>query len=283
MRFCRFWQQLFLAVLCTLAAGTAAVADEIGEKPAAVTSTPLIGIIIDDLGDRLADGIHAISLPGQVTCAVLPQTTYSRRLAELAHSAGKEVMLHQPMQAMNGKAMGPGGMDLNMTRAEMRDTLRANLASVPYASGVNNHMGSLLTRHPGEMAWFMDALKQHGGLYFVDSATTHYTVARKVAVEYGLPTTRRNVFLDNARDDKSIVRQFVRLIQQARTHGYALAIGHPYPETLSVLERILPHIDQFGVKLVPVSELINHQEEGNEQLWQASLSPLHKAVKSLKQ
>lgn len=192
-------------------------------------------------------------------------------------------MLHQPMQAMNGKAMGPGGMGLHMTHEEMLETLRANLASVPYAIGVNNHMGSLLTRHPGEMAWFMAALKQHGGLYFVDSATSHFTVARKVAAEYGLPTTRRNVFLDNVREDKSIVRQFVRLIQQARTHGHALAIGHPYPETLSVLDRILPHIEQFGVRLVPVSELIAHKDDRSKQLWQASLSPLHKGVKSLKQ
>jgi len=279
----RPWRYLLFAVLCSLAAGAANADDQKALEPAAHHPLPLVSIIIDDLGYRLEDGIHTTQLPGKVTCAVLPQTTYSRKLAIMAHQAGKEVMLHQPMQAMNGKAMGPGGMGLHMTHQEMLDTLKANLASVPYARGVNNHMGSLLTRHPGEMAWFMAALKKHGGLYFVDSFTSSHTVARKIALEQGLPTTRRNIFLDNVQEDRSILRQFVRLIQQARSHGYAVGIGHPHPKTLQVLNRLLPHIEQFGVRLVPVSELISHQNERREQLWQASLSPLHKGVKNSKQ
>lgn len=274
MIFPRRWRHLLFALLCALAAQTAA-AD--GQKPA------LIGLIIDDLGDRLGDGITAIELPGAVTYAILPQTTYSRRLAELAHSAGKEVMLHQPMQAMNGKRMGPGGMGLHMTRQALLETLDANLASVPHVSGINNHMGSLLTRHPGHMAWVMEALRERGNLYFVDSTTTHRTVALQVAGEHQLPSMRRNIFLDHHPDEGAILRQFVRLIEQARNSGHALAIGHPYPETLAVLHKVLPHIEQFGVRLVPVSELIEQTNERREQLWQASLSPLHKGVKNSKQ
>jgi polysaccharide deacetylase 2 family uncharacterized protein YibQ len=268
----RAGRALLLVLLCGLAvAGARAEAP----RPA------LIGLIIDDLGDRLDDGIRAVNLPGAITCAVLPQTTYSRRLAELAHAAGKEVMLHQPMQAMNGKRMGPGGMDLHMTRRALLDTLEANLASVPHVRGINNHMGSLLTRHPGHMAWLMSALRQRGNLYFVDSTTTARSVALQVAAEHTLPSTRRNIFLDHQRDERRILGQFVRLIQRARSSGHALAIGHPYPETLAVLQRVLPHIEEFGVRLVPVSELIAHTNE-REQLWQASLSPLHRGVKNSK-
>jgi len=247
------------------------------EKPA---KRAYIGLIIDDLGDRYDDGIRAIALPGAVTYAILPQTTFSQRMAELAHTAGKEVMLHQPMQAMNGKAMGPGGLSIEMSQYELVKTIEANLASVPYARGVNNHMGSLLTRHPGEMAWVMAALRDHGGLYFVDSTTTSHTVARKVAMEYKLPTLRRNIFLDNKRDAKSILHQFIQLVEQARTVGSSLAIGHPYPETLAVLDKVLPHLQEFGVELVPVSELIKRTKKRSEHLWQASLSPLHKGVKN---
>lgn len=244
--------------------------------------SPVIGLIIDDLGDRLGDGMQAVSLPGAVTCAILPQTTFSRRLAEAASAAGKEVMLHQPMQAISGKAMGPGGMALDMTRQDLLDTLKANLDSVPHVRGVNNHMGSLLTRHPGHMDWLMAALQQYGGLYFIDSVTTSRTVAQKISQENNLPGMRRHIFLDHQRDQKTILLQFVRLIQQARTRGYALAIGHPYPETLAVLKRVLPHIEQFGVRLVPVSQLIAHKDQQEERLWQASLSPSHRGVKNSK-
>ncbi|MFO7592987.1 MAG: divergent polysaccharide deacetylase family protein [Pseudomonadota bacterium] len=268
--------------LAVLLAGTASGGVWAEERHTSVSAPAMIALIIDDLGDRLGDGLDAVALPGEITYAILPQTTFSRRLAEAAHAAGKEVMLHQPMQPVSGKAMGPGGMAMDMTRQDLLDTLKANLDSVPHVRGVNNHMGSLLTRHPGHMDWLMGALQQYGGLYFIDSVTTSHTVAQKISRENNLPGMRRHIFLDHRRDQKTIQRQFVRLIQQARKRGYALAIGHPYPETLAVLKRVLPYIEEFGVRLVPVSQLIAHKEQQEERLWQASLSPSHRGVKNSK-
>ena len=243
----------------------------------------MVGLIIDDLGDRLHDGLRAIALPGQVTYSILPQTTYSRRLAELTHRQGKEVMLHQPMQAVTDRPMGPGGLSIHMTRDDFVNTLRANLGSVPHVRGINNHMGSLLTRHPGQMGWLMHELWQQDNLYFVDSTTTNQTVALKVALEHRLPSLRRNVFLDHDRDEATIRKQFARFIAQAKAIGSSLAIAHPYPETLLVLEEMLPTLSEQGVDLIPISRLIQQRNERREQLWQASLSPSQRGVKSSKQ
>lgn len=264
------------AVLALLSLSAAA------QEGTAQTPLPVIAIIIDDLGDRLAEGLRAAALPGQVTCAILPQTTYSRRLAEAAHAAGKEVMLHQPMQSTTDRPLGPGGIDLSMDRVRMVQTLQANLESVPYARGINNHMGSLLTRFPGQMTWFMEAMHQQGSLYFIDSATTALTVAGRIAAEQAVPNARRNVFLDNNRDESAILRQFARLIDRARRKGVAIGISHPHPESLAVLEKVLPRLSEFGVRLLPVSELINYRTE-EERLWQASLSRSPPDAKSLKQ
>lgn len=270
-----------LWVLLIGLAATAAWADEQHRVTAA--PVPLVSLIIDDLGDRYDYGSRAIELPGQLTYAILPQTTFSSRLAEMAHAKGKEVMLHQPMQAVNGKAMGPGGMEMEMSHSTLLATLEANLASVPHARGVNNHMGSLLTRHPGHMAWLMDALRQRGGLYFVDSSTTSKSVAQQIALEHELPVMRRHVFLDHQRDEQLIRRQFMQLVRLAHRNGHAVGIGHPYPETLAVLEQLLPQLEGFGIRLVPVSQLIAHKEKRSEALWQASLSPSPRGVKSSKQ
>jgi len=268
--------------LLLLLSGVPLLADE-GGGQRLQPLRPVVSLIIDDLGDNLEEGMRAIALPGQVTYSILPQTPYSRHFAELAHSQGREVMLHQPMQAVNDQPMGPGGLSLHMTRGEFARTLRANLESVPHAQGVNNHMGSLLTRHPGEMAWLMEELLRSGGLFFVDSTTTSKTVAMSVAAAYQLPSLRRNVFLDHERNDQMIRAQFARLITQARTVGNSLAIAHPYPETLQVLEELLPTLEEQGVALLPVSRLIEYRNEWREQLWQASLSPSPRGVKSSKQ
>ncbi|MEW6647542.1 MAG: divergent polysaccharide deacetylase family protein [Pseudomonadota bacterium] len=241
---------------------------------------PLISIIIDDIGDRYDYGRRALELPGALTYSILPHTPYAAHFARFAHQRGREVMLHLPMQAEAGNRLGPGGVTLDMTEQAFRDTVRANLAAVPYARGINNHMGSLLTRHPGHMDWLMSEMRAQGGLFFVDSVTTVRTVAAHVALEHGLPSTRRDVFLDSATDPDSIRRQFARLLAVAHQHGTALAIGHPYPGTLQVLAEVLPQLDMYGVRLVPVSQLIATRQERSPQLWRASLSPSPPAAKN---
>jgi uncharacterized protein len=238
----------------------------------AVEPRPFIAIVIDDLGNRYDAGLRSIALPGAVTLAFLPYTPHAASLAERGHTSGKEIMLHLPMQATDGQPMGPGGLSVDMNREALRETFHAALASVPHARGVNNHMGSLMTRHLGHMEWFMAELAAHEGLYFVDSRTTALTVAQRVAREQALPVTRRDVFLDTIPDDEAYVEaQFDRLLALAQRQGHALAIGHPYGATLAVLERRLAQMHEAGVELVVVSEYLKRKNEANR-LWQASSS-----------
>lgn len=241
---------------------------------------PLISLIIDDIGDRYEHGRRALELPGALTYSILPHTPYGAYFARLAHQRGREVMLHLPMQAEAGRRLGPGDVTLDMTEQAFRATVRSDLAAVPHARGINNHMGSLLTRHPGHMDWLMSEMRAQGGLFFVDSVTTVRTVAAQVAWEHGLPSTRRDVFLDAVSDPGSIRRQFARLLAIAQQQGTALAIGHPYPATLRVLAEVLPQLDIYGVRLVPVSQLIATRQERSPQLWHASLSPSPPAAKN---
>src|SRR5690606_32302890 len=114
-----------------------------------------------------------------------------------------------------------------------------NLASVPHARGVNNHMGSLITRHPGHMTWLMQSLARDG-LFFVDSYTHPQSVALEMAREGGIPTARRDVFLDHVPEPEAIAFQFRRLVSRAKRNGQAIGIGHPSPETLEFLQAALP-------------------------------------------
>jgi polysaccharide deacetylase 2 family uncharacterized protein YibQ len=221
---------------------------------------PAISIIIDDLGYRRLDGLRAIELPGPVAYAVLPHTPYGSRLAGIAFQLDKEVLLHVPMASSVGKALGPGGLTRSMAQAEIRAVLDAGLASVPHVSGLNNHMGSALTRNSEAMEWVMEWVKTNGGLYFVDSLTTSHSVALDSAREAGLPAIGRDVFLDADADTQVIHRQFLRLIEIARDQGTGLGIGHPYPETLSVLRDVLLKPSYYGVELVSVQELITRRE-----------------------
>ncbi|MEA5444969.1 divergent polysaccharide deacetylase family protein [Gammaproteobacteria bacterium AB-CW1] len=216
-----------------------------------------MAVIIDDLGDRLLLDRRAVDLPVPLSCAILPHTPHARRVASDCAENGKEVMLHLPLQAKeNNQLLGPGRLELDMDEATFRETFRRSLASVPGVRGVNNHMGSLLTRHPGAMAWLMEELRE-AGLFFIDSRTTPHSVAYDVAREHAVPAGRRDIFLDRSRDPAEIEAALDRAIRIAHQRGEVVVIGHPYPETLEVLEARLPWLEtESGVELINASALL---------------------------
>jgi polysaccharide deacetylase 2 family uncharacterized protein YibQ len=220
--------------------------------------TARIAIIIDDLGYQLEAGERAIRLPGPVAYAVLPETPRGRSLAVSAHQSGKEVLLHLPLQAVdNSSPPEPGSITMDMSREAVAAALDRALDSVPHAIGVNGHRGSLLTRHPGHKRWLMEELVDREGLFFVDSFTTHASVALQIAGEMQISAIRRDVFLDNDDDTAAIAGEFERLKRLARQRGIAVAIGHPYPATLAFLETELPKLSAQGFELVTISSVIS--------------------------
>ena len=197
--------------------------------------------------------------------AVLPDGPHAESLARLAHARGKEVLLHLPLQSTNDTAGGgaePSELRLDMSERRFKRVLRESLERVPHALGVNNHRGSLLTRHPGHMAWLMAEVRERG-LIFVDSRTTHRTVAQDIAREFDVPSTRRDVFLDDDPAPEAIAAQFLRLKRIAWRRGDAVGIGHPYPTTLEFLETALPALSEEGFELIGLRELIANQHDAN--------------------
>lgn len=236
-----------------------------------------LALIIDDMGNQHAIGKAALALPGPVTYSFLPYTPYGRELAELAHAQHKQVMLHLPMESHQGNRLGKGALTLEMPKAEFLQTLQEAMTSIPHVEGINNHMGSLLTRDPTAMRWLMSTIREKG-LFFIDSRTTEKTVAEKVARKNLIESARRDVFLDNVEDKEEIRGQLSKLIELARQNGRAIGIGHPYPETVAVLAEEIPNLAAQGVELVPASQLTN---EGSI-LWHAYSSPLLRDVKNSK-
>ncbi len=246
----------------------------LGSPASYATEAAKIALIIDDLGDHWRSGARAIDLPGSITYAFLPHTPYAVEFANRAHAQGKGVMLHLPMQAMTAKKLGPGGLTLDMDKKTFIQTVNQAIRAIPHVSGINNHMGSLLTQHPGHMQWLMAEIGRHQELFFLDSRTTHHTVAEQVARENRIPTRRRDIFLDDNPDPEAIAHQFHRLVKKAKRDGIAIAIGHPYDTTLSLLEQQLPRLKEKGIQLVLVSELFHPSPEITPKLRMAESSQI---------
>ncbi|MEM7612968.1 MAG: divergent polysaccharide deacetylase family protein [Pseudomonadota bacterium] len=237
---------------------------------------PRIAIIIDDIGYRHIEDHRVLELPPAVAVAVLPESPHGKRIARLAAAQKREVLLHLPMQSLhpgqNNALLGPGALHADMTETALRRRLAASLAAVPQATGVNNHMGSLLTQQPQPMRWLMQALSCHRNLYFVDSYTTHLSVAHDIAHDHQLPSIRRDVFIDGDRQESAMRAQLARLLSIAERKGHALAIGHPLPATLELLEEFTQTLDARGIDLVSPAMLVSIPEPHAERVNPSNLT-----------
>lgn len=213
-----------------------------------------VALVIDDLGHNRDRARRALALPPPVTAAVLPDAPYTGQIARAAERAGINLLVHMPMQG-NEDNMHAGLLRTDMSRERFRQRVRRDLARVPGAIGVNNHMGSVLTTDQDAMDRLMRELRAAATpLLFLDSRTTADSVAFDAASRAGVATARRDVFLDHDLDAAAIEHQFRRWLRKAHDTGCALAIAHPHPETLVVLERLLPHMK--GVRQVGIAEYV---------------------------
>ncbi|HEX9689363.1 MAG TPA: divergent polysaccharide deacetylase family protein [Thermoanaerobaculia bacterium] len=227
-------------------------------EPSARAVEGRIAIVIDDLGNDREALERIARWPFAVAGAVLPELPGSADAARRLAASGKEVLLHLPMEPDGYPQVRPGpGVVLRSDSDEkIAQTVVGDLATVPGAVGVNNHMGSAATADPRVMRAVVRVLAERG-LFLLDSRTTEATVARRVADEAALPVVSRRVFLDVEPTASAVEQSFRELIRSAKKDRTALAIGHPHPATLALLERELPRLGERGVKLVQVKELLN--------------------------
>ena len=233
-----------------------------------LTHAAQVAIIIDDIGYRQSDEA-VLTLPQAITLSVLPHTPLGHSVATAAYAKGHEIMVHLPMQALNGKTLGPGGLTNTMGETELKSSIQLAFLSVPFAKGANNHMGSLLTQLEEPMLWVMESLKQQD-LYFVDSMTTRFTKAGSTADQLGIPQLKRELFLDNDISTAALENQFSKLMTLAHNQGQIVAIAHPYPETIEYLKNNLPRLEKAGIKLVKTSELLPYRLASKENTKQES-------------
>ncbi|MGS2717346.1 divergent polysaccharide deacetylase family protein [Eionea flava] len=213
-----------------------------------------VAIIIDDIGYNYTQGLQAIQLPGDITYAIIPHSPKADFFAEKAMQLHKEIMLHAPMSTINHAPIGKHGLSELLGEERFKSTLQTALSSLPNAKGLNNHMGSLLTQKDQPMTWVMEALKERQ-LYFVDSRTTAKSIAWNIAQKHGIPALKRDVFLDHEPNTAFIHKQFQSLIRIAKQQGYAVAIAHPYPETIAYLQTNLSTLSLHNINLVTASTL----------------------------
>jgi polysaccharide deacetylase 2 family uncharacterized protein YibQ len=219
--------------------------------------TTRLAILIDDGGNNSAHGDRILALDNRLTLAILPNTPFAAEIAEKGAQKGFEIMLHMPMETDSTTVQSvPGTVFTRMEKGEIQKLTNAAIDQIPHVVGINNHTGSKFTSDREKMGYVLEVL-QSRGLYFIDSVTIHTTVAFDIAREMGVPSGRRDVFLDDSTDIASVRRQFAILLETVQQQGSAIGIGHfQCSATAKVLAEEIPKLAEAGIELVHASELM---------------------------
>lgn len=225
----------------------------------AVAQAGKLAIVIDDFGYRPATENQVLTMPVNISIAVLPDAPYAHAMAVKAHQQGREILIHLPMAPLSKQPLERNTLTPAMSREQVADIIHQASQKVPYAVGLNNHMGSAMTSSLSGMQNVMQALSRYS-YYFLDSMTIGNSQSVLAAAGTGVRVLKRRVFLDDTDNEANIRAQFNRAVTLARRNGSAIAIGHPHPATVRVLQQMLPSLPG-DIVLVRPSMLLNERPE----------------------
>jgi len=216
-----------------------------------------VAFVIDDMGYDVSVLREILAIDAPVTISVLPHLPHSSEVASQAYKAGKEVLLHLPMEPHGYPERRPGGgaLLLKMDGHEILNRLEENILSVPHISGVNNHMGSKFMEDEEKVTLVLQDLKRRG-LFFLDSLTTNDSKGLAVAERIGLPHAGRDIFLDNDCDFEEAIHIMQRIVDRKYSWSTMIIIGHPHESTVRAIGAAVPFLRDNNIRIVPLSDLI---------------------------
>lgn len=239
------------------------IVDDPGQSPALPepSTQKRAAIVIDDFGNKMGGTEDMLALPFPITVAVMPFLQTTKADAEAAHAAGKEVIIHLPMEPKIARKswLGPGVISTDLKNDEIRKRVHAAIDEVPHAIGINNHMGSKATGDERVMKLVLEVCKERG-LFFLDSHTNYWSIACRKAKEVGVPCIENHLFLDDIHTKKHISQQVRLLDKHLKEHSTCVTIGHVgrYGSlTAAVLREQIPALtEKSGIRIVRISELV---------------------------
>lgn len=215
-------------------------------------------LVIDDLGIVKKTTKQMIDMDAPLTLSFLPYASEISTQVNEAYNKGHDILVHIPMEPKGKADPGPHALLSSTSSRVQMDSIHYNLGQFSNYVGINNHMGSQFTEDEVAVNRLLNVIKDRG-LLVLDSKTTPQSKLEALAVQKDIPVTNRDVFLDNEQDLNYILGQLDELERVAKREGNALAIGHPYSQTVAALRLWIPTLAAKGITIIPISQTVREK------------------------
>ena len=172
-------------------------------------------LIIDDVATfEHASMVKSIGL--KITPSIFPSTKTHPDTPNIARTF-EFYMIHLPMQAKHFDSPEIGTLTINESFESMLEKIKKIRKDFPRAKYTNNHTGSRFTSD-------------------FDAMDKAYRALIRAAKKYNQPYISRDIFLDDDPSASAVRRELVAAVNLAKKRGYAIAIGHPKKNTITVIK-----------------------------------------------
>lgn len=229
-------------------------------KPAARLALVLFGF-----GDDGAQARAFLALRVPFAAAIVPGGKSSADLFRAAHAAGREVVLHMPLEPVNYPQVnpGPGTLLVTMPPAKISGIVKRWLDRSGPVVAAANHMGSLATQDMTVIGAVYRELKRRH-VPFVHVRPAAGAVCRSLAADMGVVYEEPGAVLDaepRGKDVKALEKRWAEILKQARARGRLVVWVRATPLTRQWLPRATAPKKLEGVDLAPLSGVMRRPAE----------------------
>ncbi len=222
-----------------------------------LSDNPVIVIIIKGLGLSASTTERALELPTDVTLGFSPYSPSIEEWVDRAKKTGHEIVLGVPMETENYNINDPGPYALikasskedNITRLKML------LGLIDGYSAIYSNQKEVFSNSINSVKPILEELKKQRKYYIYGKGYADFSLIQ-VANGLNYPLLVNDVLLDDDISSKAINQKLRDIEKIAKEKGYVVAMAHPYPITIRMLERWLPDVEEKGLKIVPASFLL---------------------------
>lgn len=226
-------------------------------QPAAISDLPAVVIIMKGLGLSASTTEAALQLPTEVTFGFSPYAPSLVRWSKIAHQQGREFLLQVPMETYDTRTNNPGPYALmsaspkedNITRLKMLLSLTNNY------EGIYSDQNEKFSHNIASIRPILKELKKMGVYYVYGNGYSNHTMIQ-TADDIDYPMLISDMVIDSDISVEGINDGIKKMVNLAKRKGYVVAMAHPYPMTIRILEQWLPDASEQGVRVMPVSALL---------------------------
>jgi polysaccharide deacetylase 2 family uncharacterized protein YibQ len=221
----------------------------------AAPKIPRVAVVIVDLGLKRDMTRAAIeTLPPEVTLAFSPYADNLPALVRAARLRGHEVLLAIPMEPKGYPRNDPGEQTLLTSNSAARNLglLKWSMGRFSGYVGIAAHEGGRFLGSREHLRPVLSEVKARG-LMFLDPSTDGAGAAGALSTELGLPAAGVTAIIDGDPSRVSITAQLNAIAAKAKTSGYAVALGRPYPATIELVKGWLASFREHGLSAAPIT------------------------------